>query len=229
MRKRWAGVLPLVMVAGSLVAVPQVASPAQAAPAPATTLQPSSPITMERFNYWSGVSTQFVRPVVLQKKVGSSWGTIFSGKTGANGKFWFAAHTGSTDILRSCAALVPLLCRSGEAQGPDLSGVGDGADHGAAGEQEHRADDDLALGGTVTTSPARNGRLVTAQRRNGKQRAHASHGRTNATGKYPSTSAAKPGDYYILTVRPDGNALTTLYSSGGQKKLEGKHNGLGTP
>ena len=58
---------------------------------------------MENFYFYSGVPTQFVRPVVLQKKVGNSWKTIFSGRTAATGKFRFTVHTGSNDTLRAFA------------------------------------------------------------------------------------------------------------------------------
>jgi hypothetical protein len=64
-------------------------------------LSPANPIKLERFNYYSSVPTKFVRPVVLQKKIGNSWKTIFSGNTAATGKFRFTVHTGSNDTLRS--------------------------------------------------------------------------------------------------------------------------------
>lgn len=81
-----------------------VVVPQPAAPVVGTSLLPSNPIRMERFNYYSSVPTRFVRPVVLQKKVGNSWRTIFSGNTAANGEFRFTVHAGSTDTLRSYAA-----------------------------------------------------------------------------------------------------------------------------
>ncbi len=104
MRKPWAAPLPLALLAGGLIATPQLAAPTPAAAAPVTTLSPAAPIKMEHFYFYSSQPTQFIRPVVLQKKTGSSWKTIFSGKTGANGKFRFTVHTGSVDTLRAYSA-----------------------------------------------------------------------------------------------------------------------------
>lgn len=175
MRTFWAGTLPLVMVAGALVATPQVLSPTPAAAAPATTLSPANPIKLERFNYYSGVTTKFVRPVVLQKKVGNSWRTIYSGHTGANGKFRFTVHTGSVDTLRSysaayryrgktypSAATAPITVR------PRAQTI------------------TLAMGSTTTayidTTPARNGRTLILQRQTGRAWTTIATGKTNSAG-----------------------------------------------
>ena len=77
-----------------------------ASPASVTTLSPSAPKKMQNFYFYSGVPTQFVRPVVLQKKVGTTWKKIFSGNTAANGKFRFTVHTGSNDTLRAYSPAV---------------------------------------------------------------------------------------------------------------------------
>jgi Leucine-rich repeat (LRR) protein len=178
-RKLWGFVLPVALVAGALITVPQITAPTPAVAAPATILSPVNPIRLERFNYYSSVPTKFVRPVVLQKKVGSSWRTIFSGHTAVTGKFRFTVHTGSVDTLRSysvkttyrgksygAVATAPVTVRP-LSQAVSLSITTAGASSRA----------------TATATPARAGRGLTLQRQNGTKWVTAATGKADAHGR----------------------------------------------
>ncbi|AZZ41110.1 hypothetical protein C0Z11_01095 [Acidipropionibacterium jensenii] len=150
------------LVAGTLVAGPQISSPTPAAAAGATSLSPANPMKSERFNYYSSVPTSFVRPVVLQKKVGNSWRTIFSGRTAASGRFRFTVHTGSVDTLRSYAGAISYQGRIHPAVATAPITVRP-VDQKVSLSVTSPVGPRRTLTATAATSPARAGRAVSLQ------------------------------------------------------------------
>lgn len=182
MRKLWAAPLPLALLAGGLVATPQIAAPTPAAAAPVTTLSPAAPIKMEHFYFYSSQPTQFIRPVVLQKKVGTSWKTIFSGKTGTNGKFRFTVHTGSIDTLRAYSAATTYKGKTyGRIGTTPITVRPLTQTTGLSTPANATPGTTIAI--TATSTPARSGRGVTLQQQKGTTWTTIATGKLNSQGR----------------------------------------------
>lgn len=211
MRKFWAGTLPLVLLAGGLIATPQAISATPAAAAPVTTLSPASPITMERFDYYSAQPTRFIRPVVLQKKVGSSWRTIFSGHTGANGKFRFTVHTGSVDTLRSYSVAYRYKGRTYPAAATAAITVRP-VTQTVSLEMASTTTTGTSLSATAVTTPARAGRGVSLQILKNSTWTTLASGKVGANGRgtfRPKALAIGTYSYRVVAAGWNGASIMT--------------------
>ena len=199
------------LVVGGLVAAPQIVTPTPAAAASGTTLDPANPIKLERFNFYSGVPTQFVRPVVLQKKVGDSWRTIFSGNTAATGKFRFTVHTGSNDTLRAFAARTTYRGKSYGQVGTTPVTVRP-LNQSAAVSVVSAGGSDLV---TASASPARLGRGLTLQRQNGSSWANVATAKSDAQGRktFKIPSGAASDQYRVVVAAWNGAPVVTSASA----------------
>ncbi|MEA4944039.1 MAG: putative Ig domain-containing protein, partial [Propionicimonas sp.] len=93
MRRLWATVAMIAVMAAGFLAVPSATPDAAAAGAPALKVSPAAPIKGEKFTVTGRLSSKVVRPVVLQLKSGSTWKTIATGKTTSTGAFSLTAAT----------------------------------------------------------------------------------------------------------------------------------------
>lgn len=169
----------MALVAGALVAAPQIVAPTPASAAPGTVISPSSPMKMERFTFSASQPTRFARSVALQARVGSSWRTVATGRTAASGAFRFTVHTGSVTTLRGYS---PAVKYRGRAYGR----IGTSPVTVRPLDQSVSLSVAAASGSasaTVVTRPARNGRSVTVQRANGSSWKTMATGKVNAQGK----------------------------------------------
>lgn len=214
MRKLWAGTLPLMLIAGGLATAPQITNPTSAAAAPATSLSPANPIKMERFNYYSSVPTAFVRPVVLQKKVGNSWRTIFSGNTAANGRFRFTVHTGSVDTLRSYAGAISYRGRVHPAVATAPVTVRP-VDQKVSLSVTTPVGPRRTLTATAVTSPARAGRAVSLQALRSGAWVTIASGKVAANGRgtFRTTAPAAVGSYSYRIVAGRWNGAPSRASA----------------
>jgi hypothetical protein len=199
------------LAAGVLVATPQIVAPTAAEAAPATTLDPSNPIKLERFNYYTSVPTKFVRPVVLQKKVGNSWRTIFSGKTAATGKFRFTVHTGSNDTLRAFAAKTTYRGKTYGQVGTTPVTVRPLTQSAAVGVVSAGGSDVV----TVSSTPARLGRGLTLQRQKGSSWAKVVTVKSDAQGRstFKIPSGAASDQYRVVAAAWNGAPAVTSASA----------------
>lgn|GEM_PF-2897215 len=206
MRRFWASSLPVILIAGGLVTVPQqVVAPASAVAA-ATTLLPSTPMKLERFYFYSSQPTKFVRPVVLQKKVGSGWRTIYSGRTAANGKYHFVVHTGSVDTLRSYSVAVRHGGRRYPASATTPVTV-------RPVTQKVAVSAASSTSAVVVATPGRNGRVVSLQRRSGSVWTTVATARTNASGRAGLTFKSLSGSQMYRAVASGWSGAPAVTSS----------------
>jgi alpha-tubulin suppressor-like RCC1 family protein len=88
--RRFGSVTVSVMLAvGLLAGLPHAAQPAQAATASAPKASQAHPIKGQSFTVSGRLTTKGVRPVVLQRKVGSKWVQVATGQTTSTGAYSF--------------------------------------------------------------------------------------------------------------------------------------------
>lgn len=179
-----------------------------------TSLSPANPMRSERFNYYSSVPTAFVRPVVLQKKVGNSWRTIFSGRTAASGRFRFTVHTGSVDTLRSYAGAISYRGRVHPAVATAPVTVRP-VDQKVSLSVTTPVGPRRTLTATAVTSPARAGRAVSLQALRSGAWVTIASGKlaANGRGTFRTTAPAAVGSYSYRIVAGRWNGAPSRASA----------------
>jgi alpha-tubulin suppressor-like RCC1 family protein len=146
-------------------------------------VSPSAPVAGETFTVAANLGKKGSRPVALQRKIGSRWVQIRSGKTNSSGAFTFSVSIPASSNLRVVAAKTKVKKRTLPKITSKTFRVNTSAQSGSLSAPATGITGQ-ALTATVTFAPARAGRGVQLQQWDGSQ------WQTVATGTQSSSGAA---------------------------------------
>lgn len=196
MRRFWALLAGAGLTVGLLVAPPGIP---EAVAAPSIAVAPAKPIKKEKFTVTGTLSTKVARPVVLQRKSGSKWKTVSTGKTSATGTFTLTGSTtGSSVTVRVLAKKIKIKGKTYKqitTKSKKISTV--------AQSLKLSLPSSLTAGKPVsavlTAKPARTGRPVQVQVKSGSTWKKVADGKQKSTGK--ATIAVTPAKAGTFTYR----------------------------